>query len=487
MSIVPFLRWFYGLLVLTLASCPAIAQTTAWSLWASGLPSGVYPRMVVVPNHDIFYSLLGAGVNLGYVYRANALEKAGHFIPMPQIPRPASIQNNIVALGYNKLSEPIVGIYRTDLNEPWLFRYDHKQMQWDTAVADATPTLGGHCVATSPDGTIYVGARWAYIYKSTDDGATFHAIDESASIAQAYPCYYPSWNGSASDGAIFSINIDSEGKVYAGTETAGVVYSEDQGVHWQPADAYACRPENPEQYDTLSPMLALALGGNIGAVGFTKNNNLVWSGPDMWKLGWKNKMGYCDLSTGNVSELQGLPDYLVQTGQQVSKIVTTTSGRMFFHSGSSNGAEAVGIYTSTDGMHWSLFNDGITGQNDGLSQGSLAVDGNRVFMATHDGKVWMYDDSMTNTSYQGLSNTDEIQYASPNPSSTFVSFLDASGQMVDWHEMIILNAVGEAVLHRIHGQESDPQIRIEDLMPGYYFVSFTGRDGLLRYSRFVKI
>ncbi len=476
-----------GLIILTAAYCPAYAQTQTWTLWASGLPSGVYPRMALAPNHDIFYALLGAGTNLGYVYRANALEDSGQFEAMPQIPRPVSIQNNIVALGYNKFSEPIVGIYRTDFSEPWLFRYDQQAMQWDTAIADATPTLGGHCIATAPDGTIYVGARWAYIYKSTDDGATFHAIDESASVAQGYPCYYPSWNGSDSDGAIFSINIDGQGKIYAGTETAGVIYSDDQGVHWHPADAFACTAEDPEQYDTMSPMLALSLGGNIGAVGFTKDDNLVWSGPDMWKLGWKNKMGYSDLINGTVMELQGLPEYLVQTGQQVSRIVTTTNGRMFFHSGSSNGAEAIGIYTSTDGIHWSIFNDGITGQNDGLSQGSLAVDGNRVFMATHDGMVWMYDDGMTSAVDQQSGREYISLMVYPNPASSIVALVDGLGRLVSGLEMNLFNAMGEMVLHQGADGAYFSQIMIEGLSPGYYFACVKDKDGLLRYSRFCKI
>ena len=476
-----------GLILLTTAYCPTYAQSQSWSLWASGLPTGVYPRMVVAPNHDIFYALLGAGTNLGYVHRANALEATGQFEAMPQIPRPASIQNNIVALGYNRLSEPMVGIYRTNLSEPWLFRFDQQAMRWDTAIADATPTLGGHCIATAPDGTIYVGARWAYVYKSIDDGATFHAIDESASIEAAYPCYYPSWNGSESDGAIFSINIDKQGRVYAGTETSGVIYSDDQGTHWQPADAFACVPGDPEVYDSMSPMLALALGGNIGSVGFTKEDNLVWSGPDMWKLGWKNKMGYCDLNNNTVTELQGLPDYLVQTGQQVSKIVTTTNGRMFFHSGSSNGAEDIGIYTSTDGIHWTIFNDGITGQNDGFSQGSLAVDGNRVFMATHDGKVWMYDDGVTSSAYLESGHAKEVLMAVPNPVSGIVSFMDGMGRVIPWREMYLYNVMGELVSHQRADDGYFPQIWSESLAPGYYFVSFQGEDGVLRYSRFSKI
>lgn len=463
------------------------ALSQSWTLWASGLPSGVYPRMAVAPNHDIFYTLLGTGQNLGLIYKANTTESSGHFVSLPQIPRPSSIQNNIVALGYNRWSAPIAGIYRTDLSEPWLFRYDAETMQWDTVVADATPSLGGHCLATARDGTIYLGARWSYVYVSHDDGATFHAIDETSLLAADYPCYYPTWNGSVYNGAIFGIQVDSSGRVYAGTETAGVIYSDDQGAHWHPADLFACLPEDPEIYDTLSPMIALAKGGNVAGLGLTKEQNLVWTGADMWTLGWKNKLGMADFQNKVVYEAQGLPDYLIQTGQQVSKIVTTTSGRLFLHSGTSNGATEVGIYTSLDGIHWEPFNDGITGQNDGLSQGSLAVDGNRVFMATHDGKVWMYEDTTATTGISDALGLQTQLKCTPNPVNDEVIFTDASGKPMPWKTLTVFNAMGQVILQKDQRYPSGDVLQVPGLDTAYYFVLLLGADGLFRSATFVKL
>ncbi len=90
---------------------------------------------------------------------------------------------------------------------------------------------------------------------------------------------------------------------------------------------------------------------------------------------------------------------------------------MFFHSGSSNGSSPtqIGIYSSWDGIHWSLFNDGISGMNDGLSQGSLAVDENKVFMATRDGKIWMLDDTVTVSKTHSVSRLNESLQLMPNP------------------------------------------------------------------------
>ncbi|AVP98454.1 hypothetical protein C7S18_15215 [Ahniella affigens] len=47
-----------------------------------------------------------------------------------------------------------------------------------------------------------------------------------------------------------------------------------------------------------------------------------------------------------------------------------------------------GIYRSADGRNSAPFNTGITVTVDATSEGSLAVDGDRAFMATGDGKVW---------------------------------------------------------------------------------------------------
>jgi hypothetical protein len=473
-----FLILFYGL---------HSAQTPSWRLWASGLPTGVYPRMAVAPNHTIFYTLLGTGINLGYIYKANTQDAIGDFEALPQIPRPSTIQNNIVALGYNQWSEPLAGIYRTEISDPWLFRYDDVEQRWDTAVAPSNPTLGGHCMATSTDGIIYVGTRWANIYKSTDGGRTFEIIDETQSVQSAYPCYYPSWNGSIYDGAIFSIQVDRNGRVYAGTETAGVIYSDDEGQHWHPADFFACLAEDSTIKDSTSAMIALAMSGNVAGLGFTRDNQLVWTGPDMWTLGWKNKMGYADLDQHTVSQVEGLPDYLIQTGQQVSRIVTTDNGQMFFHSGSSNGASEIGIYTSLDGIHWSLFNDGITGANDGLSQGSLAVDGNKVFMATHDGMVWMYEDTTGTTDVKSISSGIIDIRLHPNPASGFIE-IDLPFEL-RMHALTIdiVNFLGQCVQQQDFSGGDLLRIDITYLESGIYYLHMSGHGGWRQTLRFVKL
>ncbi len=396
------------------------SQSTQWQLWATGLPQGAYPRMIVCPNHDLYYTLLGTPTKLGVIFKANTQNQSAGFSELPAVPRPTSVVNNIVCLGYNLYNELLAGIYRNNNTEPWLFYFDSKTLDWKTAQTDLQPSLGAQSIATDSKGNIFVTTRWAYIYKSIDHGRTFKAIDESKIIAEQYPCYYPSFlNQSTNNGSLFTINIDKRDRIYAGTETAGVIYSDDEGKSWHPADLFACLNDK-NIYDTTSPMSILSRSGNVAAIGFTKENNIVWSGNDFWHYNWKNAMSFANMTDSTCAELKGIPDYLVQRGQQVSKIVTTDNGTMFFHSGSNASTTQVGIYRSVDGINWQLFNNGITGQNDGLSQGSLTVDGNKVFMSTHDGQIWMYNEEISSFS-EKLNTKYEIL---PNPSNSIINLFN---------------------------------------------------------------
>lgn len=73
-----------------------------------------------------------------------------------------------------------------------------------------------------------------------------------------------------------------------------------------------------------------------------------------------------------------------------------------------------------DGINWHLFNDGISSVINGQSQGALAVDGNTVFFATHDGKIWKYDASTTTSIHQVLIKNDTKVF--PNPAQLKLYF-----------------------------------------------------------------
>lgn len=388
------------------------AQNAGWKLWASGLPPGGPAHLAIAPDHSIYFGLRPGGKpgTQGIIRKAsNALSPGGTFVPMPVIPY-VTILNDIMAITTTLNSEPVVGIFHPNspqnLNDPIAFVFDNATNQWITSTVSIPAYLGVFAMATAPNGDIWFGAKWSRVYHSTDQGRSFTAIDESPIVQTVAPCYYPTiWAHAPNDGAIYSINVDRRGWIYAGTEGAGVVYSNDRGTTWKPVDAFACDPQNPMQHNLASPMEPVTHTGNTGAIGFTANNNLVWNGTNLYAYTpqWNSSIGFADLTAQSVTQATGFLPSFISNGLQTEKIVTTTNGTMFLHSGINasfdpnpppppgHSTYSMGIYMSIDGIHWTQFNAGITSNNDGLSEGSLAVDGNRVFTETSDGKVWYFD------------------------------------------------------------------------------------------------
>ena len=380
------------------------ASGAGWALWASGLQPGVHPRLAVAPDHTIYYAVLATAGTRGLVYKAaDARAPAGVFAPLPPIPY-VTIGNNIQALTTTAASEPVAGIFHSAGSaDPVAFVLDKASGQWIAAALSTPPSLGVFSMVRAPNGDIWFGAKWAYVYRSTAAGRSYVAIDESAKVKAAAPCYYPTFNNATSDGAIYSINVDRRGWVHAGTETAGVIYSDDAGATWRPLDAQACLASDPTQRNPASPMAAATRAGNVGAVGFTRDNRPVWNGTELFQFGWDSSIGVADPDAQAISPAIGFPVNFIYRGLQISRIVTTTAGTLFLHSGANPAFDpspppppgqsqySMGLYRSDDGIHWAQFNTGIASVNDGLSEGGLAVDGNRVFTATSDGKVWYFD------------------------------------------------------------------------------------------------
>ena len=397
----------------------APAQSSPWKLWASGLPAGFRPRLAVAPDHSVYYGLLSGGA-LGVIYKgSSALASSGSFSALPAIPY-VSITNNILALTTSANSEPVVGIFHNqaaqNLTDPIAFVLDAGSQQWITATVTIPAQLGVFAMARAPNGDLWFGAKWSRVYRSVDNGRSYTAINETALVAAAASCYYPTIGGNPSDGAIYSINVDRRGWVYAGTEGAGVIYSTDNGVSWQPVDAFACDPAHPTQHNLSSPMEPITHTGNTGAIGFTIDNNVVWNGTNPYNYpNWSSSIGYADVSAHVAGPVNGFVPFFIVGGLQTQKIVTTESGAMFLHSGTNSSFDpnpppppgtnfySKGIYTSSDGHNWVQANSGLPGGNNGGAEGSLAVDGDRVFTATINGQIWYLDtnDAIYSDGFEG--------------------------------------------------------------------------------------
>jgi len=448
------------IIIISALSLHCTAQS-AWTLWASGLPSAHFVKMSVAPNHDIFY----AGSQT-VIYKANTTSSSGLFSAMPTIPVPTSVQNNIETVICNVNSEPIVGIFRSNSADPFLFKFDNFTNTWNICSVNSLPNLGAFCSARAPNGDLWVGTKWAYVYKSIDNGLNFSQIDETPIINSSYPCYYPTFgNGCTSDGAIYSINVDGNGRVYAGTECGGVVYTDDAGITWKPADFHPCQTANPALKDSFSAMNPITGAGNVGAIGFTSNNNVIFNGPRMWTLGWNSSFALADMTAHTVTQSTGFVSHFIASGLQFTKIVTTSNGRIFMHSGRNLSlvGPPIGVYTSTDGINWTLFNTGITDPDDGTDNSSLAVDGNKVFFSSIYGNVWMYDAS-SGLGVDGLTGVQSAKLLFPNPATNTLTFTNISGKTI----IKIYNTLGKIVMEK--EIENEVALDITQLVGGIYTV-----------------
>lgn len=340
----------------------------------------------------MYYSFLATTGRKGTLYKTNTQDINRVVTEMPAIDLPESLINNVQTITTNRNNEPIVGIMRTSSSDPILYRYDLSQQGWEICSVDFPPTLGAFCSTRSPNGTIWVGAKWSYVYRSTDNGLTFSRIDESSIVKKSYPCYYPSYSGNMYDGAIYSIAVDSKNRVYAGTEGLGVVFTDDNGEMWHPADKFICKEDGKNDKDTTSPMYALTRTGNLGAIGIAKDDNIVFNGTDFWHFGAKTSLAFADMKNNKAEIVNGIPDYLITSGLQVTTIITSDNGTMFLHSGLvTERRDEIGIYCSKDGKNWRLFNTGLEDNDSHLLHAALAVDGDTVFMVTSDGTIWYYE------------------------------------------------------------------------------------------------
>ena len=462
----------------------------SWQLWGSGVTSGAWPRLTVAPNHDIFFvRMSGGSITPGVLYKANTQSVTGTFVAMPAIPVPPSLVNNVYSITTNQNSEPIAGIFRSNIFDPWLFRFNNSTQQWVTAVTNTSPSLGAYTMERAPNGTIWVGAKWTLVYKSTDNGNTYTGIDESTSVTAAYPCYFPTWGGSTLDGAIYGVNIDKNNRVYLGTETAGLLYSDDQGTHWKPVDYHLCKTNFPTQRDSFSPMKPANFGGNCAGIAFNQNNDVVWSGGAMWTFNWPNEIALANMSAHTITPAVGIPNALITSGQQVSKIVTASNGQMFLHSGGASGATGIGIYTSMDGINWQLFNTGITGTNLGQSLGSLAVDGNMVFMATQDGQIWKYTVPtvlpirLISFLATARGNNNVLTWKTASEDNTKVFEIERARDAMNFEKLGSVTAAGNSTEAKSY--------QFMDNMPfeslNYYRIKEIDIDGTIKYSNVLNV
>lgn len=98
-----------------------LSGQASWKLWASELPAGVFPKLAIAPNHDIFYGLTGTPGPKGIVFNQNTTDPRGKFKQRLTFPVPASNTNNIKTRIFNQQNYLIAGIFRSNAADPFLF------------------------------------------------------------------------------------------------------------------------------------------------------------------------------------------------------------------------------------------------------------------------------------------------------------------------------------------------------------------------------
>jgi hypothetical protein len=417
------------------------APIGSWTLWASaqnGVVAGNYPKLAISPaTHELYYSYyIRPSSNtdpLGTVWQCSLNDPTRTFSLMPQTglvlpPRPATGGvPNVFSLTTSAAGEPIVGC--TSLNNyntsTKMYRFDTASNQWVAPTLTAyagqnipvlNPYEAMYSLTRGPNGTIWGGGQFGLVYRSTDNGKTFTVLDESKLLAQTDPAYYPTRNnGAGNDGAVYSIRVAPSGVVYAGTESAGVIYSPDNGTTWHPLDY---------DYTNLNSTMGRATNvGNVAGLGFMASGKIVIQGAPGQSNYPPQDASHVDLyladPASHTIQTAGTFSQYFFGGQQVSQIVTDSNGTLFLHSNiatitSGGTAQPGGIFTSTDGLNWSEFNSGIASTfylsasnqwidtNGHGAEGSLVVDGNNVYMATTDGNIWEYTDAVPEPSSAAL-------------------------------------------------------------------------------------
>jgi MYXO-CTERM domain-containing protein len=398
-------------------------EPQAWVLWADishGFPAGQYPSLAIAPNGDFFATIQAPqGDAHGRVWRTNVSDPARQFEPMPSFPLPppaaGSQQANVSAMTVNLAGEPVVALYAAGQNNntaPLLFRWDSATSAW--VAATLTPNLPcGRGIqrlerGPGPDGVIWAGCQWHDVYRSTDGGRTFAVLDESAILATTDPGYFPTRAaGTSNAGAVYGLSVAADGTVYLGTETAGGIYSSDQGKTFHPVDV--------DYQDPMSAMARITNAGNCSGVGVAADGKVIYScraGLGAFPVDDGVRLWVADRAARTVTSAVGMPAGVIGN-QAVTRIVTNASGVMFLHTNAptidlTNGTPAAGgVYRSLDGVHWEQFNAGIKltshlaqqnvwvdGNGHGVA-GAFAVSGDDVYLASTQGSIWLYGKNAT--------------------------------------------------------------------------------------------
>ena len=416
----------YRLTLIAAFSLMLLGNATAASSWtlfadsSSGLPvvsAGNFinmPRMAVDAAHNCIY-LSGANTwkaglgwagtdNVCRVWKGDLTAKTFTLMPQTGLSTTTGGKFSVYDMLINKNGELVISGgwgsqgYTAGTGGDF-FYFDTTQQAWIPAsYVGSKPNLIVHNMSMAPNGTIWGAGRWHDVFKSTDNGRTFTDINPHNTIPAIM---WPTQTGATDEGATYGIFYDPNTNcIFTGTETGGVIYSADDGAHWDCVDPHY---HNNSGTSTINESFL----GNIWGFGLSKTNELIvngypGTGAPSGNFGAIGQGLYHYNHTAKTDGVcAGFPAYLFNNQKYYDHIFTTTDGHNFFEIERTPNVDVAGhggIYTSSDGINWTPFNTGITFPNFGsgsyhytYSEGALAVNGNDVYTATSDGKIYVYN------------------------------------------------------------------------------------------------
>jgi photosystem II stability/assembly factor-like uncharacterized protein len=303
------------------------------------------------------------------------------------------------------------------------------------------------CIKADESGNIYAGTVWGYIYKSTDNGATWThvnpdmysgsvqalAIHSNGSIfAATVTGVYSTSDNCATWGItnlqntdVRALKIDASGIIYAGTWNNGVFVSGDKGVTFTSANN-GLGSHNVITSLAVTPNQNVFVGSFDGGVAKSTDSGSSWLSLNVgynyiWTLASNSKGDlfagtYGDgiyRSTDNGSSWSKIPF----PGTYAYELVIDASNNIFASSYSG------GVYVSTNnGTSWT--NIGMGGMS--LSSMMIVPDGKIMYTGTAAGKIFMKKSNLTAIGNTGNNKPTEFSlnqnYPNPFNPSTVISY-----------------------------------------------------------------
>ena len=279
---------------------------------------------------------------------------------------------------------------------PLIYYFDANANQWQPATINGQSypykQFSGN-FAFASDGTVWTCSGFApYVYKSTDDGHSYTAFDLDERVPTNY---FSVLGGQTSLGRMFSVVVGPGDELFAGTETAGFLHSQDGGQTWTSLD--------PHFADTNS-VNPLGRVGNATFGGLDRFGNLLcvateygsFPGINVWS--GNSLVGYHLADGTYFNASMGLPAYSVTP----FRIYTTPAGWSLTEMDQDDAGDG-GVYRSSDGQNWTQFNTGIpsldvphlsSNPKPGFivdSGDCLTMLGTQIFVADSQMNIWVYD------------------------------------------------------------------------------------------------